>query len=256
MDVKSIIKESLYYPFSNLFNWLTIALIFLLIGILEEYIITTTGITINLASIFLIIVSIITLGLAVSIIRGTVYGVNSIQLDFLKNIREGIEATIITLIYLIIPGILTLFIAYPAGLYSNFYKLVLASSHATSITNIAFTSIENFLISSVITVSFAIILYIFNILLLDMALARLADTGDLFEAFNINNIIKSITKIGWDRYLSYTILILIITFILSMISVTVTFIPFIGRVIASLIIDSYTLLFISHATGLIYIEGY
>ena len=89
-----------------------------------------------------------------------------------------------------------------------------------------------------------------------IAQARLADTGDIIEAINIKAVFNKISSIGWANYLLFIILLLLLIFFIGILSGFVSMIPYIGRIISSIVLGSYSLIVFSRAVGLIYNEGH
>lgn len=243
-----------------------IAVIFLISGIIQQLAMSQSGVLSDTLYIISFVVDILVFGISISIIQETISGLNTIPvINPIKNFIDGVRNIILLVIYFLIPAIITLILAYPTGLINNLNRVIAASQTITvnnsttatsSIINIIPSNITgDFFISLIITVLIGIILFVIFALLANIAQAILAETGRIMSGLNIKDVIIKITGIGWGKYIGFIILVLVTTFIIGLISGIITLIPYIGRIIAAVVIDSYLLIFLARSTGLIYMEG-
>jgi len=97
-----------------------------------------------------------------------------------------------------------------------------------------------------------VIVFIFFAIFEMVALARFADTGELGEALNIGEVIEDVKRIGVGQIILFAIASVIILIVASLLVSVLGFIPFIGIIIAQLIIGAFTTLFYSRGIGLLY----
>lgn len=263
MDILKIIEDAIYYPVNDLRGWGLIAAIFFVIGVLQEL----SYYYPDFALLFLIlgfIVSIFLLGVNLTIIKETIDGGYQIPMIYpVKNFIDGVKNLIVNAVYYIIPSIIIFVIAILSGLFSNFEKFVL-SLNTTNLSNATATQIlstvpsgltQSLFTSIAIVAIFTIILFILFALFLVIAQARLADTGDIVDAINIKAVFDKISRIGWANYILFIILLLLLIFFIGIVSGFVSMIPYIGRIIASVLLGSYSLIVSSRAVGLMYREA-
>ncbi|AMD17388.1 hypothetical protein TL18_04755 [Methanobrevibacter sp. YE315] len=80
------------------------------------------------------------------------------------------------------------------------------------------------LVNTAIFIVFDFAVFYFTMFFMEIALAKLADTGRFRDAFNLINIKKTIDVIGWRQYTKhYTIIILLLTFLSLLIDIETPF---------------------------------
>jgi len=99
----------------------------------------------------------------------------------------------------------------------------------------------------VIMIIIAIFIAVFEII----GVVRFARTGSIREAFNFNEILATIKKIEWGRYLIAFDILIISVFIMEIIGNVLMIIPLIGGFICLFLIPPFTL-FIAHFISLLY----
>lgn len=262
MDELDIIQEALYYPLNDIKGWGIIASIFIVTGILEQLAIIYSDYAL-IFHILAFIVSILLLGVNLTIIKETIDGGYEIpMLNPLLNVVDGLKNLVVNAVYYIIPAIMVFLISIVAGVYTNAENFILALNTTTitdtsaanllstvpsDITNALFISI------GIVAISAFILFVIFELFLI-IAQARLAETGDIVAALNIKEVINRISSIGWANYILFIILLLAVIFVIGFVSGIVSMIPYVGRIIASVVLDSYLLIVMARAVGLIYKE--
>lgn len=272
MDAIEIIKQAIHYPIDNMKNWLIICIVFLLNGVIQQIAINSSNSSVTSIMHFInILLIIIISGIFISIVKQTISGSSEIpMINPVENLILGIKSFIVQFIYLIIPAIITLIISIPFGVFDKFEKIINASTvmdvnstinttvNATNsvvIQNIPQNLIQEFVISVGILAIICFILYVIFSLLSNISLGILAETEDMFSALNIPAVISKISSIGWSNYIVFIILTVLTLIVVGLISSVITLIPYVGRIIASFIVDAYLLTFLARAIGLIYNEG-
>ncbi len=263
MDVMNIIKEAINYPLIDYRCWVMVAAVTLIMGIFRQLAILYPDYSLIL-NILTFIVSILLLGINLSIVRATIQGESEIpMIDPVKNFVDGLKNFVVEVVYYIIPAILVFIISIIAGVFSNTEKFILAlnttqltNSSASSILSTVPADVTNALFISIAIVAIiAFVLFVFFALLYIIAQARLAETGDIIEAINIQHVIQKISSIGWGNYILFIIGLLITIFVIGLISGIVSLIPFIGAILSSIVIESYLVVVLARAIGLVYNEG-
>lgn len=238
MGLGDIISDSVQYPFSDIQKFLIVGAISLFSGLSSLF--GNWGvdsfILITLAGIIGLIFTLMLSGYSISV---TKYAINHSSqlpdLDFQNNLIDGIKALIISIVYFIIPIIITLIFAIITGAIGAGLNQLVAGLGVFSVI--------------------AVIVFIFFAIFEIVALARFADTGELGEALNIGEVIEDVKKIGIGKIILFAIVSVIIIIIASLIVSLLGIIPFIGILIAQLIIGAFITLFYSRAIGLLYAEA-
>ncbi|WP_296791034.1 DUF4013 domain-containing protein [uncultured Methanobrevibacter sp.] len=238
MGLGDIISDSVQYPFSDIQKFLIVGVISLFSGLSSLF--GNWGvdsfILITLAGIIGLIFTLMLSGYSISV---TKYAINHSSqlpdLDFQNNLIDGIKALIISIVYFIIPIIITLIFAIITGAIGAGLNQLVAGLGVFAVI--------------------AVIVFIFFAIFEIVALARFADTGELGEALNIGEVIEDVKKIGIGKIILFAIVSVIIIIIASLIVSLLGIIPFIGILIAQLIIGAFITLFYSRAIGLLYAEA-
>ncbi len=263
MDVLEIIKEAIYYPTRDLRGWGIVAAIFLITGILGQLALLYPDYS-SILGVLSFVVIILLIGINLSIIKSTIDGKDEIpMIDLVTNFVDGIKYLIVNIVYFIIPVIVLFIISIIAGVYNNLGNFLIAlnntnmvNSTPAEVLSAVPTDVMNSLVGSLAIVALcALVLFIIFELFFVIAQARLADTGDIMDALNFKTVYSKISSIGWGNYIVFILLLLVIIFIVGMISGLIELIPYIGRIISSVLADSYLLVLVSRAIGLIYNEG-
>lgn len=203
-----------------------------------------------------------------SIIKETITGSDAFpEFQWVKNLIDGIKLFVVSIVYGIIPTAVTLLLAYATGVFEKFstilnYITVNYGMNGTNMTNFASGTptippelVANLYGSIAIVAIVGIILFIFFGLLLNIAIAKLAETDSFGAAFSFGEIFEDIGKIGWGNYIIWLIILIIISFLFGILTGLVQMIPIIGTIIAVLVISPYLLIFERRAIGLIYNES-
>lgn len=127
----------------------------------------------------------------------------------------GIKSTLVSSVYIFVQGLLFNFISslfgFPAvdfeDLVFDFFETIPVFFNHDYVNTIVF-----------IVIGF-LVLYL-TMFFMEMALAKLADTGSILDAFNLSNIKRTIDLIGWRLYAKhFTVIILLLGFFSLMIDV-------------------------------------
>ncbi|MCL2116252.1 MAG: DUF4013 domain-containing protein [Methanobrevibacter sp.] len=266
MEISKLFKDALIYPTKNWNNYLILGVLLAIGGIAEAYqnFQQANAYQANFSSNFLMntvleqqfwqpdliylvfvllafVVTLISSGYALSIVRTTI-GLEENIPDFKwsENIIDGIKVLVLSIAHFIIPFVLIF-----GGVFTQLY-----------------------LISFI-----GFILFIPLALLLNIAIARLAETDNLVEAINFIETFNKIGEIGWSNYILWIIVficaligifigIFIISFvigiivgIITIILGTIPFITFIISILGALLFSPYIQIFSSRALGLLYNES-
>ena len=142
----------------------------------------------------------------------------------------GLKASIISIIYLLIQGLVLDFVCSPF----NFPPFNLEDMLINLPETIEMLYSHN-PVHTLIFITLGAILFFVTTFFMEIALARLADTGSLKSAFNFISIKRSIDSIGWIHYtIDYTLIIFTIV-ILTYINHMIDYIPFIDAFLSMFI---------------------
>ena len=160
--------------------------------------------------------------------RNTFNNSNNVpMIDLQINFVDGIKYSIISIVYSVIPVIIALIMGIFTGIYSTIDKIlttVVQSSVATNATpDVIIQAIPQDLLVS-FGMNILIIMFVFIILsiiaaiLLAIAEARFAETGNILSAFDIKAIFDKISSIGWGNYIVFLISLAIVLIVLGIVS--------------------------------------
>ena len=278
MEVIELFKDSLKYPTKDWNKVLILGILFLIVGI--SNILQNNSQFFNdnpVISIIILVFALISMityfiisGYSLNITRKTIALEEEIpNLEWSKNIIDGLKVFVIEIVYLIIPFIITFITAYFTGALNYLIQIVsYAIIHGTAAT-IPQSLLLNALSSFMIVILVGIILFIIFYLLSIIAVARLAENDSLVAALNMKDTFNKIGEIGWGNYIIWFILFIAICIGIAIILIIVfSILIFIigmvaGIVIASIIISMltnllfspYITMFSSRAVGLLYNES-
>lgn len=235
MGLGDIISDSVQYPFSDIQKFLIVGVISLFSGLsglfgnwgVDSFIL------ISLAGIIGLIFTLILSGYSISVTKYAINHSNDLpELDLQNNLIDGIKSLIISIVYFIIPIIITVILAVITGAIG--------------------AGLNQLIVGLGVFAVIAVIVFIFFAIFEIVALARFADTGELGEALNIGEVIEDVKKIGIGKIILFAIVSVIIIIVASLLVSFLGIIPFIGFLIAQLIIGAFITLFYSRAIGLLY----
>ena len=275
METMDIIKEAFLFPSQNLEKLAIYIVITFVVGILigGGVILTAFGayggefiyVILSLILIIIgIIVSFIISGYQLGILKSGIDQVpEAPSFDWKNDLINGIKMLIVSIVYFIIPMIITLIIALITNIPGQFIDLfeqaavapanVTAATNATApvVSGVSDAAMAALGTSIAITAIIAAVLFIIFAFLHTMGESRLANTGSLGEALNIPEAFKDITRIGVGKVVAVIILMIVVV---SVISGILGYIY--GQVpqlsILSVIVTPYLTFFAQRATGLLY----
>lgn len=235
MSFSEIFSDALRYPISEPSKFLIIGVIALIASLTSSITNYSTNIALLVVlGIVSVIASFFLIGYGVSVINSAFNGSSDVpELDFVKNIVDGIKAFVINVIYFIIPILV-------------FIILMLISGVAVggNMSGIVAVGIVNLIIAFIVFVIFAI--------LGEIAIAKFAKTGDFVSSLMINDVFSEVKQIGFLKILGFIIIQAIIIFLVIIVMSFISFIPFIGTLIASFVLGSYVIFFTNRSLGLFY----
>ena len=237
MSLSQIITDSIKYPFSDLTKFLIVGIMVLLAGISNVFIsygidnVSLLMIGYAVSLFFALVIS----GYGLSVIRKAVsYSDDVPDIDLINNFIDGIKVLVISLVYFLIPLIITLILALITGAIG--------------------AGLNNILASLGVAVVIAVIVFILFAVFEVIALARFAKTDEFGDAFDLGEIFDDVKKIGILKILALIIIAVLIIIIASVFASVFALIPFVGIVIAEILIGAFILLFYNRAIGLLYAE--
>jgi len=150
---------------------------------------------------------------------------------------DGLKVFAVFIVYFIIPMIVIF-----VGVFTS-----ISAINAGTITDpsavfglIGLTSI----IGIILAIIFALFAYI--------AIANMALYNEIGAAFKFSEILERISMIGWGKYIIWFIVMLIVGLVGGLIAGLLNIIPFIGTIIALLVIYPYLLMIYSRSLALIF----
>jgi hypothetical protein len=144
---------------------------------------------------------------------------------------SGAKIFVATLVYMIIP----------IGL--------IAAGAASSIVG-AFMPLTGLGIVGAIMVIIGIILAFLIMIIAIMAITHMAKTGKLGDAFDFSRVLSIIKNVGWPTYILWIIIIFVIGLVLAGIS----YIPYVGWILA-MIISPFFMVFVGRSASIVYESG-
>lgn len=237
MSLSQIITDSIKYPFSDLKKFAIVGIIALLAGISNVFptLGVDNGAVLLIGIVISLIFALILSGFGLSVIKKAVGHADEIpDIDPVNNFIDGIKVLVISIVYFLIPFIITLILAMITGAIGAGLDNVVAA----------------FGVIGVLALIVFIIFAIFEII----ALARFAKADEFGAAFNFGEIFEDIKNIGILKILALIIIAIIIIIIASIIASVFALIPFVGIIIAEILIGAFVVLFYNRAIGLLYAE--
>lgn len=242
MNLSEIIKDALAYPTMHI----TALLIYLVLGFLVGLVLVLTGtggfvsgafnfeagIIVGIIGIIIVIcLYLLMLGFSLDVIKlGIDRSANAPVIDFTKQVSNGFKYIIVSIVYFIIPTIIT--------------------------------AILGIILQNWIAIAIGVIFFIIFAFALAMAECRLAETDDLGYALNIMGSFADMSEIGVGKViitlivssLLGTILIFILNIIISIILVSINIQSFTSTIIPiySSVVDAWLLFYLNRVMGLLY----
>lgn len=253
MKLSEIFKDSFAYPSTSWDKLLILGVLIIVanfatllpvVGV-SLHNIGITGILLTIFFIISLIINLFILGYSFDIIRETISNINVLpEFSAGENLIDGIKVFIITVIYYLIPLIITIVMAFATGTVEKIMKIVLG------------TDVTNAMAIEIIFSFFAVLLVglILFTLITTIAIARFAEKGNIGSAFEFSEIFNTISKIGWRNYIIWYVILLIILFVIFIVMGLINIIPILGVIITLLFFYPYVIMLFTRATGLIYNE--
>jgi hypothetical protein len=274
MNIKEIIKDSIYYPFSDWKKILVLGIIVLITNLSLNQLMGTIYVMLDTENIAFIIIFLTVIGLLglfigrgyqLRIIKSTIEELEYLPKfnDWIGMLKDGIKVSIVIIVYLI--PLIIIFIGFKASLPEILQTIL--SNISSLIANTVFNGGINALIESFgtwegifFTIGFIYMVIIFPISL--MSIANMANNNSkLVSAFNFSEIKNIIGRIGLKNlivwYITTEIGFLVIWGIMNIIIVIISNLinPFIGILLNALIVISYLYMYLSRSVGLFYITN-
>ena len=235
MSLGEIFSDAIKYHFSDITKFVIIGIISLLASLTGVFSsfgmdgVAVQGIAVSIALIFSLILS----GYALRVIKkGIEYSDDIPEIDFKTNLIDGIKALIINIVYFIIPAIIAFLLLGASALIG--------------------AGINHMVASMGLSVIVVIILFLIFAIFEMVAMARFADTGDMGAALSIGSVFEDVKRIGVVNIILFEIVALIIIIVALVIASAVSLIPYIGVIIATIVLGAFFVLFYYKALGLLY----
>ncbi len=223
MDIGEIISDSISYPSQD---WKKV----LILGIL-------TIISILVIPVFLV------MGYFFRILKSSIAGFDELP-DFDEwgeMFIDGIKIFVVQFVYLLIP-LIVIFIGIWASIAS-----ISVTDTGTMTNPLLFMGLMGG------TAIIGIILAIIFELIGSIAVANMAlNNSEFGAAFRFSEILEKISMIGWGKYIVWYIVMIIISIIGGFIASILNVIPFIGMIIALLVVYPYLTMFSARSLALLF----
>jgi hypothetical protein len=223
MDIGEIISDSLSYPSQDWKKVLILGILFLIS--------------------FLIIPAFLVMGYFFRVLKGSIAGFDELP-DFDEwgeMLIDGLKIFVVQFVYFLIPAIIILI-----GVWAS-----IASISVTDAGNLANPGLVFGLMG--VTAIIGIILAIILGLIASIAIANMAlNNGEIGAAFRFSEILEKIAMIGWGKYIVWYIVMIIIGLIGGVIAGILNIIPFIGTIIALLVVYPYLYMFSARSLALLF----
>ncbi|MDD4594747.1 MAG: DUF4013 domain-containing protein [Methanobacteriaceae archaeon] len=240
MGSLSLLKQSLNYPIKDKKDFIVIAVILSLTQIVDFILISILNINSStIISTINFIFNIIIFGYLLNVIKSTIKNHDEMPIFyFKKNIISGIKASILRLIYFIIPIFLTVilsfFLKYNIDILHKIPELILIiikQSYTLKGSANALYVFKDLVFHNLFLAVFALILIIIFDIAGFIAIGRLAETNSLREGLKVKKIFKKIGSIGWFKYIHWYVIFVIFIIIYTIFTVIVSLIPLLGYIL-------------------------
>ena len=239
MSLTEIISNAISYPFSDIGKFIMVGILVLLAGLssfIAPFGIQNNSILALIILLIALIFAIVLSGYNVDVIKNGIDNSDEIpSIDFMKNFVNGLKTLVIGIVYFIIPIIIMLVLGMITG------------AIGAGLDHLAEAMGVTFIIAAIIFILFAI----FEI----VALARFADTGELGAALSIGEVVEDAKRVGIFKIIGFLIVAFIIALVATFLSSLLAIIPFIGLIIAVIVLGAFVTLFIYRGFGLLYADA-
>ena len=274
MEIMEIIKEALIFPSQNLeklaiYIVITVVLAFLVaggaifgvLGFMDSSFYLVFSVILFVIG---IIVALIITGYQVGLLKsGIDHDESAPGFDWKNDLMTGIKMLVVSIVYFIIPAIITLIMVFLTNIPGQFYDIVqkaaitpanataVASSASPVLIGVSKAAVASLFGAVAFTVLVAVIVFIIFAFLQSMGESRLANTGDLGEALNIPEAFRDITRIGVGKVVAVIVLIAIVILVIQgVLSYLYGQVPQLS--IINIVITPYLAFFAQRAVGLLY----
>ena len=255
MEIFEILKDSVKYPFKDFKMLLIIGVILLISSIFDAVGSYTENTSVMLLGMIIsLLISFLVMGYSLDILKVSIDLEDTIpQLDLKSNFKNGLKLFLVTIIYYIIPIIVTVVAAIVTGGYAIFKLADLdPTGNATSAEIANHLLTPDFIAAIAIVAVVAVVLYIIFTLLALMGEAILAKTGSIDDAVSFGQSYRDLRQIGIGKTLAVLILLYIVIFIAVIIGAALFLIPIGGALIVRLILAPFLVFMQYRAFGLLY----
>lgn len=227
MGSLSLLKQSLNYPIKDKKDFIVIAVILSLTHIVDFILISILNINSSaLISTITLFFNMIIFGYLLNVIKSTIKNHDEMPIFyFRKNLIPGVKASILRLIYFIIPifftVILSFFLKYKIDILHKIPELILLilkQSYTLKGSANALYVFSDLIFHNLFLAVFALILLIIFDIAGFIAIGRLAETNSLREGLKVKKIFKKIRSIGWSKYIHWYVIFVIFTIIYTIFS--------------------------------------
>lgn len=237
MQIREIIKDSLFYPTKNIrSSWIFmfLALFVGIIAVIPFYMEISGGNTgtlikvglMVLVSLFSLVLFLLTQGYSLDILKESILRSDETpNFNFSRQMSNSRKILVVNVVYFILPSIISFFL----GIILQLWIVPILGVFISMIFFLATT----------------------------MAECRLAKTGNLTNALNVVGTIRDINVIGFGKVFltSLTIMLVSILFLLVLLGISVYFASNLLTSVMISIFGVYMLFFSKRAMGLLYSEG-
>ena len=272
MEIMEIIKDSFTFPVNNIKALAIYIAITFVIGILCAGGVVTAVFSVDSAAYLIVSAILIILAIVVAFVLAG-YEIDIIKtgidleefapsIDFKVDLIRGVKAVIVSIVYFIIPAIITIIVGFITNVPGNFVNVMQYVNQTATNTNgttVASTTLNmvpdsvmaNLFGSISITILVALVLFIIFSFFQYMANARLANTDSLGEALNIPEAFRDISRIGYGKVIAVVLLMVIISVvIMTILGYVYQQIPALS--ILNIIVSPFLMFAINRANGLVY----
>lgn len=267
MQFGEIFSNSLKYPISDYTKLLIVGVVCVLTSLSAIFV--QFGIynrTLSLIfGIIALVANILLLGYGLSVMKHGIEMDDVIpDFDWATNFVDGLKYILVSIVYLLVPTLVTTVVAFALGsgplskILTQDTLAAAASGNSTQL-NLVLNSIPQEAWSGLFTAIavssiVAIILFVIFGLFLEIGICRLAKYGSIGEAFSFGQIWSDLKEIGILKVLGFIIVVSVICSLIGLVIGFVSIIPFVGVIVATLVLRPFMLLFSNRAMGLLYSE--
>lgn len=272
MEIIEIVKDAFTFPTKDV----KMLAIYILLSIVSS-IFATVGIGVyvlgiiipecfmwgGIAVIISMVIGWLMSGYSISVIKSGINLDDKVPgFDWWEDFITGFYSFVVSFVYYLIPALIVLLTGLVTDIYGKIWivfegllaqilSVITTGDFSVLVFGAMADAIVGLIISLTITLTVAVIVFVVFSFLEVMAQARLANTGDLFEALSIFESAKDIKRIGIAKVLIVIILVMVVIFVVNFVlSAIFNIVPILSFL--SIIITPYLVLFTQRAVGLLY----